>query len=632
MFRAGVQQICAPLAVGVGLSMRTGCEDVLAHVGDHSRSADAKADHDQHQQHTREDQSCSPAREHAKQAAVVACWRRCNLNAGESNHGAFGVEQLNHEDGARRGSILRRREGHDHGPVRVDSKRAEVARAGHLPALERVAIAVLDPCIAGHSQREVARVDHSNLLLNGATPHEIEQSAFHARVEGCVHRFADGNVKTFTHVQPLAAAVGGDVDEHLQGVGGRRRAWRGHDAKACGFHFSRSNDLGWIGEGDGPAVWDQACRPCKAHQRRARVFNVHVKEGEITVDRHGSVLRQRQDVLQLLSDHQSGRVADEELGAFSRLELVGVGVALFRGRGHQEKVGDDLGCSGLQRERNACFLVNGDTVDFCVVCPFWIAKLHGHGQVHRHVAEVRHQRIKFHQFCAVHLDVCSQCGRTEAFPFDGHVHREHGLRKHPDFEDFHMREVWVCGRCDGAHNFGLVVGRRRTVDDRRHRDRDRHGQILQDVKRFEIEGGGGGSVQPDLPSVEVHRAREVVPRRGVSGVHDSNGKGDGSSGLCSNGVTVGQQGPRDADQDVIHAPHIDREALRMGDEGLVGVACLDVHHIRARSGVSVRAGTADDGVKIGQNEGQVPMVTRLAEFFHRVRTGFVEAFRPRVFG
>ena len=343
MFRAGVQQICTPLAVGVGLSMRTRGEDVLAHIGDHGRSADAKADHNQHQQDTREHQSCSPAREHAKQAAVVACRSGCNLNAGESNHCAFGVEQLNHKDGACRGCVLRRGEGHGHRTVRIDRKRAKVARARHFPALEWVAIAVLDPCIAGHSQREVTRVDHSDLLLNGGSPHEIEQSAFHARVEGRVHRFADGNVKPFTHVQPLAAAVGRDVDEHLQGVGGSRRARRGHDAEACGFHLSRGDDLGWVREGDGPSVWDQSRRPCKAHQRRARVFNVHVQEGEITVHRHGSVLRQRQDVLQLLSDHQSGGVADEELGAFSRFELVGVGVALFSGRGHQEKVGDDLG-------------------------------------------------------------------------------------------------------------------------------------------------------------------------------------------------------------------------------------------------------------------------------------------------
>ena len=73
----------------------------------------------------------------ARQTSRRCCLpERCNLNAGESNHARLGVEQLNHEDGARRGCVLRRRERYGHRTVRIDRKRAEVARARHLPALE----------------------------------------------------------------------------------------------------------------------------------------------------------------------------------------------------------------------------------------------------------------------------------------------------------------------------------------------------------------------------------------------------------------------------------------------------------------------------------------------------------------
>ena len=47
-------------------------------------------------------------------------------------------------------------------------------------------------------------------------------------------------------------------------------------------------------------------------------------------------------------------------------------------------------------------------------------------------------------------------------------------------------------------------------------------------------------------------------------------------------ITVGQQGLRDADRTSSTRPTLTKV---VGDEGLVGVACLDVHHIRARSGI-----------------------------------------------
>ena len=53
-----------------------------------------------------------------------------------------------------------------------------------------------------------------------------------------------------------------------------------------------------------------------------------------------------------------------------------------------------------------------------------------------------------------------------------------------------------------------------------------------------------------------------------------------------------------------HTPHIDREALRVGDKGLVGVTCLDVHHEGSRSRVTVGTCASNDGVKVGQGQGR----------------------------
>ena len=76
MLRAGVQQICAPLTVRIGLSMRAGGEDVLTHVRNHGRTSDSETDHNKGQEDTRKHQACSPCWEDAKQTTVVACRSR----------------------------------------------------------------------------------------------------------------------------------------------------------------------------------------------------------------------------------------------------------------------------------------------------------------------------------------------------------------------------------------------------------------------------------------------------------------------------------------------------------------------------------------------------------------------------
>ena len=447
-----------------------------------------------------------------------------------------------------------------------------------------------------------------------------------------MHRRKHPNVQPLAGVRPLIAAVCSHVNEDLEPVGGSGRSRRRHHAKAGRLDLTRCDDLRRIREGHRPTVGCQTGRPRQEHDRCSRVFDVHIEEGEIPVDRNRGVLGQGQHVLQFLRNHEFGGVGDEGLGAFPGLELVGVLVTLFCRRGHEQQVAHGFGRARLKGHGNACLLIDGRAVNLRVIGPQRVSELHRQGQVHRHVSEVGHEGIEFHQFPTVHVHGIGQSRRPKANAADRYVHHKHGFWKDADLQDFDVREVWVRGRCHGADDFCLDVGRGGTGHDGRHGHRHRHGQVLKDVQRLKVEGRSVCAVQAHLPSFKVNGTGQVESSGRVAGVHHGNRKGSGISGLCRDWVAVGQQGPGDAHEHIVHASNVEGDALGVRDERLVGVTRLNVDHEGPGGGKTVRSGSADGCIEVGQGQGQVLVITGGSKLLDGVRARGVQSLRPGVLG